>query len=290
MKEVDIFAHSHWPNDPYLADIPAKYDVFVVENMSSMNIGDVFGYFSRISPKKRTPYERDMEQKLMMLKKQWTKLLVGDFCHNNDVIDLALITSPERYMKLFEKIYFNPTLDNIKDLYFEWWQSEWIRNTNFIANVSKAEGYIWVRFWTAHSIIVAELQKLGYDIFLSISPTLYDYHVTLTRKIYLHHLLSDTDYYKWWVSLLIHSLLQKDQNVHKNIYGKSFEEIQSQQNNMINAFVNCLIDGLTETQLTEITDQSLEKLFTYNNVTNPLETRIKRQEIRDFLKNFSMKK
>ena len=59
---------------------------------------------------------------------------------------------------------------------------------------------------------------------------------------------------------------------------------------MINAFVNCLIDGLTETQLTEITDQSLEKLFTYNNVTNPLETRIKRQEIRDFLKNFSMKK
>lgn len=290
MKEVDIFAHSHWPNDPYLADIPAQYDVFIIEDMTVTEISDVFNHFATTSHKKRTFYERDMEKKLHFLKKQWTKLVIGDFSHDNEIVDLAVITSHERYLRLFEKTCLDSTFHNIKAFYAELWWSERLRNDNFVANIAKEEGYIWVRFWTTHAIIVRELKRLWYDILLSIDPTLYDYHITLLRKIYLQQPVLDGDYYKWRASILILSLLQRDEEVQKNIYGKSFGETTAQQDQMIHAFFNCLIDGLSHEELKTITYHTVGRLFTYNNITSPLKTRIKRQEIRDFLKNFSIKK
>ena len=79
------------------------------------------------------------------------------------------------------------------------------------------------------------------------------------------------------------SLLQRNEVVHKNIYGYSFGETTSEKDIMLHAFFNCLVDSLDYEELKSINYHSIERLFIYNNVTNPLKSRIKRQEIRDFL-------
>jgi hypothetical protein len=83
--------------------------------------------------------------------------------------------------------------------------------------------------------------------------------------------------------------VSKHQNYCKNIFGKSYTELTQSDWDPIFVLFNALVDSYPG-DLSKIKEKNLMLLFTSQCLPNPMHHRIPRQKIRDFLKQFSIKK
>ena len=280
-KIVDIYLGMHGWTNRFVHELVADdYKTFIIESTTHFDVTSLIKEYNLIK-KSRAPYSKHKFAIIERLLKNGVDIVIGDFGEsaiaNNKI---------HNSIEIFDYI---PNISDIKDIklfYQKWGDIESLRNNNYIYNINNAEGPIWIRIGGAHGLIVKELKKQwSYDISVVTDTWLMNYHAAVVRKYCLGLNISDDEYRKWVIS----HILSLNQTVSKNLHGKEFAELNQKHYNLIYAPLNALIDSY-EKPLDTLKISSIMDLFTSQSLKDPSFQRIPRQDIRDFLKEFSVKK
>ncbi len=279
-KVVDVYLGMHGGKNRFVHELIADdYKTFIIEWTTHQNIEELIKNFNAIKST-RAEYSKHKFAVIEKLQKQWVNIVIGDFWDESAVNHkIQSDSSADNRPNLSD-------LASIKTFYAQWVEVEKMRNQNYIYNIEKHQGPIGIRLGSAHGLIVQELKKKwAFDITIVTDPMVAIYHTVVVRKACLDLHIADEEYYKWAIS----RILSNNQELSINLHGKEYALLDQKSYNLVFAFLNALIDSYQE-PLHTIGSQNYIELFTTQWFVNPLYTRIPRQQIRDFLKNYSIKK
>lgn len=281
-KEVHIYAAHHNKWDNFLYDKTEFYTNLIFESVSWY--ADFTLWELRKRQKHLSVFNKNKLAVLETYKKKGTNLVVWDFTEdderNNTIKDWN--NDLDYDINFLER---NQNLENIKNFYNKWAETERLRNENFITNIEKAEWSVLLRVGKSHSILVKELKRLGYDVSIDILPEVFWYHTALIRKLALWSQTSDEEYIKWWCC----AMMENHELIRNSLISKNAKEIKEEDWFLFHPFVNSLIDSYWG-NIEDINFRNINKLFLDQWLPDPFLKKVTKREQKEYLKNFSIKK